>query len=370
MLVARQLKPRHIAFVTILLRSMSDFAAVNEVYARLFTKPNPPARVTVACGNKLPVDVKVMISLVSHDCDAELRRCLHVQSRSYWAPANIGSYSQAVAAPAQVTEAIDRDWDKRPRNPDEMRTEVVYVAGQIPLVPHSMSLVSHDFHEQVVLSLQHLWRIGRTMGVEWWSSAIIFITASSKEHAQQRALVAAEAWRRAHGRRKSDADTSNTEEGGVDIADNSLHLAWANPRVGSGNFDTTPRAPLPAWDCVQEERNSSPLPECFIVQVEELPRDAQIEWSSLGVVSHGKVTREWDPSYHSVGELLLQTWVADKDDDTSDLDNVNHGLLEVFTTTPEARNQVLKENMMVVPCKAVFDASGIEHQRVVRHRYY
>lgn len=369
MLVARQLKPRHIAFVTILLRSMSDFAAMNDVYARLFTKPNPPARITVACGDQLPSDVKVMISLISHDCDVAFRRCLHVQSRSYWAPANIGPYSQAVAVPAQLTESIDRSWDNRARDPDEMRTEIVYVAGQIPLIPSSMELVSQDFHEQAVLSFQHLWRIGRAMGVEWWSSAIIFITACNKEEARERALVAADAWRKAHGKRKSDADMSDVGRDEVDIADDNLRRAWAKPMAGSGDYDIVSRAPLPAWDCMQE-KDTSPLPNCFIVQVEELPRGAQIECSSLGVVTHGKVNREWDPDYHRVGQLNFQNWVTDKDDETIDYNNEDHGLLEVFTTAPESCIDVSKKNMMIVPCRAVFDGSGIEHERVVRHRYY
>ncbi|KAI5279888.1 hypothetical protein KEM54_003977, partial [Ascosphaera aggregata] len=53
-----------IVFATVLLRRMSDFVTVNEIYASLFTKPNPPARVAIACGDQLPADCDVMCSFI------------------------------------------------------------------------------------------------------------------------------------------------------------------------------------------------------------------------------------------------------------------------------------------------------------------
>jgi 2-iminobutanoate/2-iminopropanoate deaminase len=47
---------------TVYLKDMGDFIAMNEVYARYFTK-NPPARSTVEAA-KLPRDVRVEIDLV------------------------------------------------------------------------------------------------------------------------------------------------------------------------------------------------------------------------------------------------------------------------------------------------------------------
>lgn len=49
---------------------------------------------------------------------------LHVQSRSFWAPANIGPYSQAISVPSRKG-SNDRS---------------VYIAGQIPLIPATMLL--------------------------------------------------------------------------------------------------------------------------------------------------------------------------------------------------------------------------------------
>jgi 2-iminobutanoate/2-iminopropanoate deaminase len=48
--------------VTVFLKDMSDFAAMNEVYARYFPK-DPPARSTVEAA-RLPRDVRVEIDLI------------------------------------------------------------------------------------------------------------------------------------------------------------------------------------------------------------------------------------------------------------------------------------------------------------------
>src|SRR5271163_4242689 len=48
---------------SVFLKDMNDFAAMNEVYARYFTK-NPPARSTVESA-RLPRDVRVEIELIA-----------------------------------------------------------------------------------------------------------------------------------------------------------------------------------------------------------------------------------------------------------------------------------------------------------------
>jgi 2-iminobutanoate/2-iminopropanoate deaminase len=48
---------------TVFLKDMNDFAAMNEVYARYFSK-NPPARSTVEVA-RLPRDVRVKIDLIA-----------------------------------------------------------------------------------------------------------------------------------------------------------------------------------------------------------------------------------------------------------------------------------------------------------------
>jgi diphthine-ammonia ligase len=106
---------------------MSLFAPANEVY-RSFFGTSPPSRATVAV--KLPPGERVRLEVVGFDdrpdkeeTGSEIqtgtesgremlgegagvrlvggRQALHVQGLSYWAPANIGPYSQAVIVSAR-----------------------------------------------------------------------------------------------------------------------------------------------------------------------------------------------------------------------------------------------------------------------------
>jgi len=86
------LKSEHIISVVLLLRDMADFTTINPIYAGYFTFPLPPSRVTIS----VVMHDKVRLSAVM---STQLRTGLHVQSRSYWAPANIGPYSQSISVP-------------------------------------------------------------------------------------------------------------------------------------------------------------------------------------------------------------------------------------------------------------------------------
>ena len=81
----------------IVLRSMADFPVVNAEYSKLFSRANPPSRVTISCGSMLPEGIDISLALNAQNILTE-RRGLHVQSRSYWAPANIGPYSQGITS--------------------------------------------------------------------------------------------------------------------------------------------------------------------------------------------------------------------------------------------------------------------------------
>ena len=92
------LQSKHIISMVLLLSDMSDFTAVNPVYATYFTLPLPPSRVTVSVGMPDKVRLSAIIS-------TQPRTGLHVQSRSYWAPANIGPYSQSISVSHLLNEA-------------------------------------------------------------------------------------------------------------------------------------------------------------------------------------------------------------------------------------------------------------------------
>ena len=73
---------------------MDLFAAVNSIY-RTFFGVSPPARACVAVD--LPAPSRVMLDCIAYAEGAPSERvALHVQGLSYWAPANIVPYSQAI----------------------------------------------------------------------------------------------------------------------------------------------------------------------------------------------------------------------------------------------------------------------------------
>lgn len=62
-LTSQNLSPEHVVKVTIFLKNMSDFAAVNTLYARMFDK-DPPARECVEVAG-LPKGAGIEISLMA-----------------------------------------------------------------------------------------------------------------------------------------------------------------------------------------------------------------------------------------------------------------------------------------------------------------
>jgi 2-iminobutanoate/2-iminopropanoate deaminase len=64
LLAAADLTYGHVLKATIFLTEMADFSAVNEVYAKYFSK-DPPARSTIAV-KELPKGVNVEIEIVAH----------------------------------------------------------------------------------------------------------------------------------------------------------------------------------------------------------------------------------------------------------------------------------------------------------------
>ncbi|KAI4191495.1 MAG: hypothetical protein L6R41_000029 [Letrouitia leprolyta] len=274
-----------VVFTTILLRSMDDFRTVNQSYAKLFAaKPNPPARITIACGGSLPQNVNVVISVVVALDSDPFRKCLHVQSRSYWAPANIGPYSQAISVPLY----------------SDMAGALVYIAGQIPLVPASMDMVTRatsldkatsmsklaDFRLQTTLSLQHLWRIGKAMDVGWWIGAVAFLVANDDD-IRQKVSASAFIWEAIH-MREYNAGLESPET----IADDANFDVWDQQRNNSLSFEIEHEEHrLPNFryvsvfsaDNAERPNNYGVVPPLFIAQVAQLPRDSEIEWQALGV---------------------------------------------------------------------------------------
>ncbi|KAF2474556.1 adenine nucleotide alpha hydrolases-like protein [Lindgomyces ingoldianus] len=281
-LASHNLASSSIVHTTLLLRSISLFPLLNPIYSTLFPNPNPPSRVTVACGPTMPSGVAVMLSAIISKTSP--RKGLHVQGRSYWAPANIGPYSQAISIPlnppaTHVSE--DQDTDEEIPSETDAKCEVVYVAGQIPLIPASMEALDSGFKEQAVLALQHLWRVGRAVNVRWWTVGVAYISGCSAAEARERVRVAQMVWRGIH---EQTLQQNEEEEGDGEGADEAIDPWDAKNRTGmikQNLSDTTLRSRIPDREVVKGK--AVLLPPVFVVQVEELPRDVDIEWWSVGL---------------------------------------------------------------------------------------
>ncbi|KAH7035176.1 uncharacterized protein B0I36DRAFT_89086 [Microdochium trichocladiopsis] len=284
-LAERSLEPVDILNSIIVLRHMNDFPAINKLYGSLFTEANPPARVTISCGDQLPSGCQIVVYLVmQRSTRDEHRKGLHVQSRSYWAPANIGPYSQAIAYPLlpPSSSTTDGNYHSLPA--------AVSIAGQIPLVPATMEFPTPRSSnssssgsqgpdvQQITLALQHLWRVGAAMDVAWWTSAAAYFpsttTTSTAENnlsssrpsppppgggaaMVKNSIAAAAAWREAHvwSAPRNNA-SGNDDDEGPDLWDrryNAQYQSFASSGAagGGGDGDSSSGPPqLPKWNVV------------------------------------------------------------------------------------------------------------------------
>jgi diphthine-ammonia ligase len=140
----------HIQHSTLLLSSMSDFQEINSYYVQYFTNPLPPSRVCIE--TKLPSASFLQLSVVVL-INSIRKTGVHIQGRSYWAPANIGPYSQTIM--------------------DENLT--ASISGQIPLIPATMELSTNDDLYDIVLSLQHFNNVKDIIGAVNQLSTVAFI---------------------------------------------------------------------------------------------------------------------------------------------------------------------------------------------------
>ncbi|KAJ9645376.1 hypothetical protein H2199_003384 [Coniosporium tulheliwenetii] len=239
-----------------------------------------PSRVTVACGDALPDGVEVVLSVV------------------------VGLDEQTGAKSLRMIPSTMNDHgDGQGKGPRE-----VHVAGQIPLVPASMEMVCAEdlraagldgegdnemaeFRTQTVLALQHLWRVGRAVDVQWWTGSVAFLAACEEGEAAARARLAGRAWRGIH-RVLGEAGRGNSEdEEELDVWDLKNGVTYQPNANESTEGDGRP--PLPDSGIVQiSSQEQCPTPPCIVVQVDELPRGAAIEWTSVGLANCSRIDLE------------------------------------------------------------------------------
>ncbi|KAK5049550.1 hypothetical protein LTR84_004479 [Exophiala bonariae] len=274
--------PSSIVSTTLLLKNIADFAGINIVYASLFRpgEPNPPARVTFACD--LPAGTDVSLSVVLSLAPRESRRGLHVQSRSYWAPANIGPYSQAICQP--LDQGVNADLNVH----DAGLIEIVHIAGQIPLVPQSMDVLQAPFLHQAVLSLQHLWRVGQERGIDLWPWGISFLEEQGQGTSHSRAEQASKVWQYTHriGITHEDDSSDDEDQDGPDAWDLrfnrsvTFQSSHSHTTIGA-HLHTLPNPNV----FTSPMSKATYIPSFIAATVTALPRNAPVEWWSLGLAN-------------------------------------------------------------------------------------
>ncbi|KAG2174188.1 hypothetical protein INT43_004209 [Umbelopsis isabellina] len=121
-----------VVLMQVYVANMSDFAQINLVY-KTFFGINPPPRALV--GTALEQPARLQIDIIARRFSLQnSKQTMHVQGMSYWAPANIGPYSQSA-----VTK------------------ELAFIAGQIGMIPHTLDLPQpRSLVSEAALSLRNL----------------------------------------------------------------------------------------------------------------------------------------------------------------------------------------------------------------------
>lgn len=155
LLAERALTFAEIQNMTVLVRDMAHFGRVNGVYSKFFEGIHlPPSRVCVE--TVLPAPYQIQIACVVLKPEGP-KMGIHIRSRSYWAPQNIGPYSQAIVERRKTFKTAT-------------------LSGQIPLIPASMGLLGNSNAENAVLALQHLYRAKTLVDVKQMAECVCFIT--------------------------------------------------------------------------------------------------------------------------------------------------------------------------------------------------
>lgn len=166
------LTAKNVLYSSLLLKDMSLFASVNQEYSKVFdiwkNGPLPPARACIesniindGSALQLSVVVKYADQTLGNDIEKCEKSGLHVQGRSYWAPCNIGPYSQSI-------------WLSNDLN------QLSYLSGQIALEPSQMEMIdTNDAKQQAVLSLKHLDSIKQVINARNQVQLTCFISNNS-----------------------------------------------------------------------------------------------------------------------------------------------------------------------------------------------
>ncbi|CAM0142061.1 unnamed protein product [Umbelopsis sp. WA50703] len=133
---------KDVVMMQVYVANMADFGLINQIY-KTFFDINPPPRALV--GTTLEKPAKLQIDVMARRSSSQdSKQTMHVQGMSYWAPANIGPYSQSV-----ITK------------------ELAFIAGQIGMIPNTLDLPQpRSIVSEAALSLRNLENITKVLDMD------------------------------------------------------------------------------------------------------------------------------------------------------------------------------------------------------------
>jgi diphthine-ammonia ligase len=223
-----------------------------------------------------------------------------------------------------------------------------------------------EFIAQTILALQHLFRIGRATDVKQWTGAIAFLSSCSPSESRTRAKIAIKAWNLIHQaaysaqRKASDGEDEDDEED-MDVWDlRNRSFGFQTTVEGKVKKEGDKRNLLPDYTSFKELE----IPPVFVVEVEALPRGADIEWFDNGVTDAGMASslQSWHAIEHieELGEFTAKerAWAE-----------------YTIYTTKALPKKLLDLRPVVIPCFRVWCEGGdrngaVEIEAVVGVREY
>jgi diphthine-ammonia ligase len=147
----------NIQSVTLLLDDMANFQHVNSIYAKEFSNFYlPPSRVCIS--TNIPTKIQLSCIILKPSAQSSSTKSgIHIKSRSYWAPHNIGPYSQSLLD-------VNKDY------------KLATISGQIPLVPSTMDFIEKGIKFDIIYALQHFCKIKALINVNRVELMTCFVT--------------------------------------------------------------------------------------------------------------------------------------------------------------------------------------------------
>ncbi len=251
-----------IVMVHVYLRHMDDFASMNAVYQSYFGVNHPASRACFSLPfSKTSSNIRIDLYAVKE----RMTDRMHVQSRSAWAPANIGPYSQSVhvqtpslSNPSILTEPVLSSSTSQIRQPMGR----IYVSGQIGLLPASMTFPKANSPEEQI-------RIESELARRHVRSVLLASVFAEKSTLQQH---------RDH--EKCENRIQNTFAFELDKTNIGVTLAICYVRRCPGTDDFLSSR---SW---QRGWFDTWRPPMMGIVVENLPRHACVEWEIQAMTSH------------------------------------------------------------------------------------